>query len=59
MSEGWDDDLTVIRCPHCGGIGCITCAKTGQVFWVYGRIFAYTPSGEIRAKAQLLTEKAK
>jgi hypothetical protein len=58
MSEE-EDHLTVIRCHYCGGIGCITCGNTGRLFWVNGRSYAYTQNGELRAKAQLLMEKAK
>jgi hypothetical protein len=50
------DDLTVLRCWQCKGIGrlgpfpCHKCQTSGQLFWADGRAYPYTPDGEKRAR---------
>ncbi len=51
-----DDDLTVIRCSQCHGIGihadrtCRKCAGTGKLFWVEAYLFPCDPQGEKQAR---------
>lgn len=58
-----NDDLTVLRCWDCGGIGekfgtrCNKCAGSGSVFWVNGRAIPYTPAGEKTARIALASSE--
>jgi len=49
-TEKPEEELTVLRCFHCGGHGCWKCGKTGSVFWVNGRAYPYTPESEKRLR---------
>jgi|HubBroStandDraft_4_1064222.scaffolds.fasta_scaffold00045_68 DnaJ-class molecular chaperone len=60
-----NDDLTVLRCWACGGEGwrdesrntrCHACGGTGSIFWVYGRVYPYTPAGEKQARKATMND---
>lgn len=55
-----EDDLTVLKCWHCDGgfygnhhVRCWHCAGSGNLFWVSGRAYPYTPEGETYARRAL------